>query len=452
MANNRKIDSILYAAEWEIDLPFGIQHLNQYLVDLDRIQAGIPYSELNYSQSREDSKPVISSLNNVISTRNLSSSEIPPNSIAIVKIQGVMRTDDGLSSQGSRSIAQNITDADKNTNIVATVIKVNSGGGEAMAGTLIQKAIEESRTPVYAVIEFAGSAALKAMLPANKIYSIADESKVGSIGSYKTINKKLVALISETFDDVYADQSKLKNVEFREYIKGNLGPLLEDVNKDNSFFLSQVQNYRPLKGPKKLQEETLQGKLLNSNEALEVGLIDGIKSFESVLSMVQAKHSKEESRTNFNKSNFYQMTFQDFRTKMISVLNAAFGISLNDDSKPEEIIDTLEKLPSLDERIQAAIDEKVKAALPAAQITAKEDEGDASKLDLILQKIDQQEALLISLNGENKKLKGELATAKGKQIESADGPGTGKTNSDQPKYLTVEQAMKGFELPGKAQF
>lgn len=272
------LNRIISSANWQIDKAWGMQILSSYLHDLDMIQNGVPFSELMYSEKRAESRRI--QISNEIedfseTTLDLSSFEgtIPENSIAELKLSGVMTLEDGLCHQGINSLAQSLQQADNHKSISGVLLEVNSGGGEALAGSVLQNTIRDMKTPVVTYTHFLGSAAVRGTLGTKEIIASSKDVSVGSIGAMISLNLEAIEEHKETYKELYAESSPNKNAEWRALLEGNETPLIKRVTETADFFRSEVKKHRPLKGN---IEETLKGGIFTANKAKSKGLIDGI--------------------------------------------------------------------------------------------------------------------------------------------------------------------------------
>lgn len=280
--------------EWAIDIDSAIQAIEKYSLQLDLIQSGASLKEAGVFSNRElEKSQIITPSNSFVSLDG--ESEIPGGSIARVQLSGVMQTEGGLSSRGVKDIANEIRTLSTNENIDGILLEVNSGGGEALSGYILSNAIQDAKsngTPVVTLAHYLGSAAVHGTLKSNEIIASSQGSKIGSIGSFLTVSRNFADFYNENFEDIYSDNSPEKNLEFREYLKGNKKPLKDLVNKSDNQFMNAVKRERPLKGN---IEETLKGGMFSANSAKRRGLIDGIGSMNYALKRLR-------SHINYNKN------------------------------------------------------------------------------------------------------------------------------------------------------
>lgn len=297
--SNRDIDKfIALSGEMEIDLQWGIQQMSDYLQELSVLEAGAKYSDLGIGQRRAESMPrILQSMSagpRLVRDVQLQHSELTPmGSFAHLRLSGVMRGQSGASNRGVDQLVQDFYDAFQNENIAGILLEVNSGGGESMAGSMLQSVIAESPIPVVAFAHFMGSAAVRATAPADEIIASSEGAQVGSIGTFVTLNKWMATYYKNYYDDIYADASTNKNAEWRALLQGNTEPLKAGINRSNDQFVAEVKQYRNLKHD---PDHTLSGAMFDAKEARRRGLVDGIGSFTYAMKRLEA-NAKHKTRS-----------------------------------------------------------------------------------------------------------------------------------------------------------
>lgn len=285
------IDRYVVPGLYEIEEQWGWAQLVELTNEMFLLRTGVPYSELGISKRREDSMPAIISAagdrNRVVYNPQLLQDEeqTPAGSFALLKLNGVMRANDGMSSRGVGSLIRDLNAAYDNQNIDGIIIEANTGGGESLAGTMLQSAIEESPKPVVVYAHMLASAGVRGTLAADEIIASGPGAQIGSIGTYITLDKDFARYYTRWYEDLYADKSTNKNKDFREYLKGNVEPLRQSINRSNDNFLKEVQQYRPLRGD---VENTLSGELFYAKDAKSRGLVDGVGSFQYAVQRLSA--------------------------------------------------------------------------------------------------------------------------------------------------------------------
>lgn len=175
-----------------------------------------------------------------------------------------------------------IKSAEKDDDIKAIIIEVDSGGGDPVAGEEINSAIKKSTKPVIAYIRSIGaSAAYWAISGADKIYSM-KTSSVGSIGvNYSYVDfSKSGEEDGATFNEL--SSAKFKNImsPFKELTEEEKELIMDDLQKTHNLFVESVAENRNLE----LEEvkEIADGWAYNGPDSLEFGLIDDIGGLDEV--------------------------------------------------------------------------------------------------------------------------------------------------------------------------
>lgn len=180
----------------------------------------------------------------------------------------------------TRNFTDELAEADSNPNITAHLIVVDSPGGEVFYCHEAAAAIRECKKPVVAVCEsVCASAAYWLASAADRIFAVSPFTEVGSIG--------VMARFLDTSEwyrmqgckeiEIYASGSDLKNKVIKdvvngkeqEYIKRFLDPVLEAMIDD-------IRQKRTIADG----SDALRGEIYYANEAIGLGLIDGIKSID----------------------------------------------------------------------------------------------------------------------------------------------------------------------------
>lgn len=190
---------------------------------------------------------------------------------------------------GTEDLARWITRAANDPSVSAIIIDMDSGGGSAGAVELPTKAIENAKQ-IKPVIGYAGngivaSAAYWILSACNEIYTTFESDQVGSIGVYRTmmnIEKVYSSWLQTDVENLYSTTSEDKNKGYRMWVEnskeGGAWIIKNDVDPYKTAFENTVKANRP-----NVLESALKGAMYRSEEALKMGLIDGIKTFEEVI-------------------------------------------------------------------------------------------------------------------------------------------------------------------------
>lgn len=301
MITNRDIDHLILSGPMAIEQEFALGMLSVYLEDLTLLRAGAGYADLGIGERRAKCKPGIIQMNAgrplVIQDPKMlrDFSKTPKGSFAHLRLQGVMRSQDGASHQGINTLIDQINLANANDRIEGILLEVNSGGGEATAAEMLMSAIDNSPKAVVTYAHLSASGAVEGTLPSDEIIASNSGARFGSIGTMMTLPKGYADYHNRNYQDIYADKSTNKNKAFREFLGGNLQPLKDQLNETNEVFHSNVQKYRTLKGNEKTIEHTLSGAMFSAKDAKRRGLIDGIGGYEYALKRLTAAVKRRKS-------------------------------------------------------------------------------------------------------------------------------------------------------------
>lgn len=192
--------------------------------------------------------------------------------------------------------------AENNTDIKAHLLHIDSPGGSAFGCHEAFEAIKALQKPCIAFVEtLCASAAYYLACAADKIFVRSKFSEIGSIGVmgilyndekwYEQEGIKIITLNSS--------HSPLKNKILKdatngiteEYVTKFLDPMALQ-------FIEDVTSVR-----KKVTEEALKGEVYYSDNALAAGLIDGEKTFEEVVTLIDNLDEKNSPNIDINKLN-----------------------------------------------------------------------------------------------------------------------------------------------------
>ena len=118
----------------------------------------------------------------------------------------------------------------------------------------------------------------------DRVVANSDMCQIGSVGSYQTIvdrreyfEKQGIKLI-----DVYASKSVDKNGDLRMALEGNTEPLKKKCDTFNDWFISSIANAR-IGVISEDQNTWATGKMFYAPEAISLGMVDEIDTFDNVL-------------------------------------------------------------------------------------------------------------------------------------------------------------------------
>lgn len=298
---NRDIELFLSGNQnLEIDLQFGISELNRYLEDLQMLQLGVPFSELGIYARRQSKQPRVMCLDaandgtySFASWRDLySKKEIPQNSIALLQLSGVMRSQSGMSSPGIDSFVEDLMNAYNHPNVMGVIIETNSGGGESLAGNMLNSAIQDRNKPVVGFGHLVASAAYRALSGADEIIASSEASEFGSIGTMISLDNKILNKYRSRFADFYGGSAPGKNSDFRAAISGDFSGIQKRVDELTLSFQNQIKASRQLRGSESTINETVNGSMFNAIESKKRGLVDMVGTMQTAVKRVKALRGK----------------------------------------------------------------------------------------------------------------------------------------------------------------
>jgi signal peptide peptidase SppA len=257
------------------------------------------------SLARERNRPYILAGSGDRNQRlGFSETDIPSGSVAVIPIRSeILKYDQPCGPRGTQSLLNDVKAADQNPNIKSIIMVIDSPGGQVAGTDLLAEAIKNSSTPVVAYIDgLAASAAYWIISGASKIIASSDLDRIGSIGTMMMVEDLQPALeqMGVKFHEVYATLSVDKNRDFNQVLDGKYDSYRENVlDVINTKFLASIRNNRP-----SLDESTLTGRIFFAPQAIELGLIDEIGSFEKALEVAFSMGTSiiEQSESNETKN------------------------------------------------------------------------------------------------------------------------------------------------------
>ena len=226
------------------------------------------------------------------------------NSIAVIPIMGVITLhDQACGPEGMLTKAQYLKDAGQNQSVDSVILCIDSPGGEAHAMFSLSNAIADFKKnydkPIIAHVgAMAASAAYGIAACCDKIICSDSHSVVGSIGTYITVIDQKKSLEAEGIfiNEIYAEDSTNKNIEWREAISGNEKPMKNMLKAYNDRFISIVKNGRP-EAKKTDKGDPFTGATIFAADAIDMNLIDDIGNIT-----VAIKHCMQSNSTNYSQT------------------------------------------------------------------------------------------------------------------------------------------------------
>ncbi len=191
---------------------------------------------------------------------------------------------------GSKQRREWLSEAAQDPTIEEIVFVIDSGGGSGRGTMDFAIDIAKCEKNTTAVFEDVGASAAYWIGSACKQAYITNAyGEVGSIGAYLTLcdGSNFWSDLGISFKDVYATQSKDKNLASRQFAesiqsgadKPDTTAAQAAIDRFCQHFIDTVKSNRP-----GVDSSCFTGKMYTANEAVSLGLVDGIMSLDQVLS------------------------------------------------------------------------------------------------------------------------------------------------------------------------
>jgi len=281
--NNSQIARLLFDSKWMM----AEEDKQAFLAQLSlSTSEDLP----EYEKESLDLMEIISSEINVEAnlTRDFHETTIPSGSIAYHRVFGTILADTRWSWYFStKQYEADLLAADANPQIIAHFEHMSTGGGEAWYLDRLWETKMKLKKPVITLYEKrCCSAGLYIAAPSAKRFAITQNCIIGSLGAMVSFWNILPYYKKLGFEwiEEYANKSDLKNKLFRdlrdgkpeEYKKKELDPLQEQ-------FEEHVRTAIPSIGKLPEDHESVRGATFDTPHAVEIGLTDGVATFNEAL-------------------------------------------------------------------------------------------------------------------------------------------------------------------------
>lgn len=211
------------------------------------------------------------------------------NKIAVIYAQGEIIDGKGsVDKIGPEAVNKALRDAQKNKNIKAVVLRVNSPGGSAMASDLIWKEIENTKKLKPVVVSMgnlAASGGYYISAGADKIFA-EPTTITGSIGVFGMLPnvKGLTDKIGLHAQQVATNKNAITYSPFKEMSETQHDFILESIEDIYGLFKTRVAEGRNMSMDE--VEEIAQGRVWTGEQALENGLVDELGGLDDAIAHV----------------------------------------------------------------------------------------------------------------------------------------------------------------------
>lgn len=393
---------------WAIDERYANKCLSRFLLEIELSEKGA---------SRQVAASIIERRNENGDTF----ADLPNGKkIGIVSFSGAMQLEESLSTPSIKQVSAQIAKMDTDPSVSHILLRLNTGGGEVLAGQELKNAIADTGKPIMVLGDTLASAGYYSAIEADAIYLTGEMSEAGSIGVMVRLNMEYLKFLKESTKSVYATTSPDKNAEYEAILEGDYSKLVVKLDQTDEKFMNAVRNARNLTGTEEYKKETLAGGMFMASEAIERGLIDGMATQSEALEILAGMKGKKSKKIKNSKN----MNFTDLTKKAFWA--GVFGGKPED--TPEQVAQTMEdfatkfadiqtqmtamgeKVGTLEAQVSALTIERETLSAQVAAFTVQVASKDALITDLSAQLTAQKAANLQMANEVNTyKLQGNAA-------------------------------------------
>ena len=247
--------------------------------------------------------------------------------VAIIQLEGPLMRNDFCGSYGTDSMLNFFKLAAKTESVQQILLQIKSPGGTVDGTSNFADTVKACTKPVTAIVDgMCCSAAYWIASAADEIFATANTDIIGSVGTMMQLrndSKRMeqLGIVTKTY---YATESNNKNKIFTDAQNGD-GKMLIKMMLDpmNNEFIGAIKGNR-----KNIDSEALTGHTYIAKDAKGKGLIEGVKSMDSILSeKIQSKVSTNSSTKKIYNMNVFQKTLTAASATEFTVIDGGFQLS-----------------------------------------------------------------------------------------------------------------------------
>lgn len=173
----------------------------------------------------------------------------------------------------------------KNDAIASVILLMDTPGGEVRAADTFTQTIQNSSKPIITYIDgMCCSLGMWFASATDKTFFASKNGELGSIGAlvHFADMSGMLEKAGIELHEIYARQSKDKNKDIRDAKKGNYTQIEDELTELVSEFIDHIKAGRPAAA--KSADKWNTGKVFRADEAVKLGLADGILPFDRVVS------------------------------------------------------------------------------------------------------------------------------------------------------------------------
>lgn len=259
---------------------------------------------VNMPTYEEESVDIVNKISSdeISLTRSFNETDIQDNSIAFHRVVGTIYADYDRWGWyfSTKQFIDDIRAAERNPQIIAHFVFMNSGGGEAWYLEKAFAAIGELKKPIITFVEKRMcSAGYYIGVNTDRIFSTSINDTIGSIGVMVAFLDTIPYFekLGAKWHEEYADRSKLKNKKFNDLLDGKPKKYIEkELNPLAEQFIAAVRAGRQQLADLSEKHDVFAGDTYSAQESLAIGLIDEIADLEFALSYTLEQGKKYKAK------------------------------------------------------------------------------------------------------------------------------------------------------------
>lgn len=225
---------------------------------------------------------------------------IPAGAAVVIPIAGpLLKADAFCGPVGMMTMAGIVNNLGTKENISTLVFEFDTPGGQVAGLQTLADAIKNSPKRTIGVVRegVAASAGYWLLSSCDEAYASRKTDQVGSIGVFTRLVDFKGALEASGIKvhEIYSRLSSEKNKGYKDAIEGDYTAMQDDLDILAEEFIAAVKSNRPNINIK--AGDPFKGAVFYAPQAIEIGLIDGIKSFDEIISLT---NSNMETNTGAN--------------------------------------------------------------------------------------------------------------------------------------------------------
>ena len=214
--------------------------------------------------------------------------EIEEDAVAVMRLTGAITKYTSCENYGQERFNSMLSRCYANEKIKGIVMVLDTPGGETRAMVSTISTLQARNKPVIAFVsDGCYSAGMGIAAQCDAIIANNEFARVGSIGTMLTLmdKKKYFEEQGINIIELYASASTEKNKDYRDIVAGKTKEAIAILDTINESFLSAVESGRS----ERLTADRTQwgtGRTFSTQEALSMGLIDGIDTLPNVIDYI----------------------------------------------------------------------------------------------------------------------------------------------------------------------